>query len=50
VPCNECDGRTTVPLVDEMRCDPELLKAYRDQQRAAADSRREQLAELRMGA
>lgn len=28
VPCNKCGGRTTIPVIDESRIDPELLKKY----------------------
>lgn len=50
IPCNACGGRTTVPVVNEERCDPELLEAYRDQCASDAESRYWSAMERAMGA
>lgn len=50
VPCRQCRGRTTIPVVDEDACPPDLLKAYYQQQMDEAADRAAHLAELRMGA
>lgn len=49
VVCNHCKGRTTVPVPDEDRADPEALKAYYDHLRDMADMEAEYAAERRMG-
>jgi hypothetical protein len=36
VTCHECDGKRVVLVLDEERCDPELLKAYLQHQREMA--------------
>ena len=41
VPCEECHGLRVVPVVDEERCDPKLLKLYQEDQQAEAESRAE---------
>lgn len=37
VACERCHGNRVVPVVDESRCKPELLKAYNTQQKEEAD-------------
>lgn len=49
-PCRLCRGRTTIPVVDEDRCDPELLARYRQQKDEILRDREIELAELAMGA
>lgn len=49
-PCNECHGRTTVPVPDEARCGPELMKVINDHLDAEAAYAAECAAERRMGA
>ncbi len=48
-PCNQCKGRSTVPVLDERRCTPEELEAWEIDAQADADIRAEHLAELRFG-
>ena len=48
--CNECHGKRVIEVVDEDRCDPELLKAYRDQQKWDRIFDAEMAAERRFGA
>jgi hypothetical protein len=47
--CPECGGRTTVPVVDEVRCNPAALAAYERQQQAQWESWAESEAERRAG-
>jgi predicted methyltransferase len=49
-PCPECDGRTTVAVVDEERCPADLLAQWREWERDEAESRYVQAMERRMGA
>lgn len=37
--CETCNGLRVMPYVDEARCDPELLKAYQEQERSLAEMR-----------
>ena len=46
-PCGACGGQRVVAVVDEERCDPALLKAYQDDQEAAAYLAAEREAERR---
>ena len=48
--CDECNGRTTVAVVDEQKCDPTLLARYHQEQRELADLAAMEAAERRMGA
>ena len=32
VTCNTCNGRNVVPVLDRERCDPTLLKLYKEQE------------------
>lgn len=50
VPCNECEGRRVVPVPDEQRTDPEILRMYEDRLKDDYDYRRECAAERAMGA
>lgn len=50
MPCNACDGKRVVPVVDRENCDPDLLAEYDEQLQDEADSNAERLAELRMRA
>lgn len=48
--CDECDGSGKVRVVDEERCAPELLEAWREQCRDDAELDAIERAERRMGA
>lgn len=50
VPCEVCEGLRVVPVVDEEKCSPELLAAYKRDQEEQAYLDRESAAERRMGA
>lgn len=50
IPCNRCQGRTTVHEVDWDRLAPKQLAAYQRQLKEEAYERAEHLAELRAGA
>jgi RecJ-like exonuclease len=49
-PCAACDGTGKVQVVDEDRCKPELLAAYRQQMADDAEIDAIHAAEQRMGA
>jgi len=49
VPCEECDGKRVVPVVDEKKCNPETLERYHDYLSCMAELRREEAAERRFG-
>ncbi len=48
-PCNRCQGRTTISVVDRDRCDADLLAAYDEAVKDEADAEAAQRAELAMG-
>ena len=50
VPCNECHGNRVSPVVDEERCDSDLLKKVNDWIEDHYAYQRECEAERRMGA
>ena len=50
VPCNHCGGKRVVPDVDWDALSEEIAEMYREQLADEAMYRREQMAELRMGA
>ena len=50
ISCPECHGNNVVPVVDEARADPVLLKAYHEHLRDEAVYRRECESERRYGA
>lgn len=50
VPCNKCQGRTTMRAVDLDRLSPQHLALWEQQQRDEAYDRAEHWAEIRMGA
>lgn len=47
VSCEECGGRRVVPVVDEDRCDPDVLKHYHEHLRAVNEMRRDEAMERR---
>lgn len=47
VTCEECKGANVVPVLDESRCDPELLALYHKEQQEIWESRAEERAEAR---
>lgn len=50
VTCYRCNGRTTEAVINwDAVVDPEIIKAYDEQQRADAEIEAERQAELRMG-
>lgn len=49
VDCHECDGLRVVAVVDEKRCDPELLEKYRQFLEDEAMFARERASELKYG-
>ena len=49
VTCYTCGGRNVVAVVDEERCNPAHLEAYRAHQQAEYEYRMEAAAERRMG-
>lgn len=48
--CNRCEGRTTVPVVNEDAIPAEQLKAWRKQERELAECRAQERAEWLRGA
>ena len=48
-PCYRCHGRTTEPVVDEDRCNPEQLKAAEETMSAHYESGQERAAEIKYG-
>lgn len=49
-PCETCDGSGKVQVIDRAACEPDLLKAYDEQQRDEREMRAIEAAERRMGA
>jgi len=47
--CNNCHGKRVESVVDEDRCDPEILKKYYDYLEGEAEHQRESDWERRMG-
>lgn len=49
VPCEECDGRRVMSVIDEKLCSPDNLQRYYDYLNDMADLRREEDMERRYG-
>lgn len=50
VPCHRCGGKRVIAVLDRDVADPDILKAYDDQERELRELEAEEAAERRMGA